>query len=244
MKIGLIGFGKVSKNLTHLIQSDNITFITSTENRSPETIREIKKSNAETLPTFKQVAIESDIIISANSPGNAVNVARDYGKYAKGIYIDLNNVSPDTTLEISSYVENLVDGTIIGKIDSEKPLIYLSGEKSDELLFLNDYIETVKISDKIGDASLLKMLRSTYTKTLSSLLIESYGLAGKHGLEDEFLNTLTVTEGEEFRQKALSRIANTLNSKKRKSEELQEILNYFNDDDLIMVKAAMEKLNR
>ena len=244
MIIGFIGFGKVSQNLTRLIQSDNIIFITSTENRSSETIDVIKKSNVEALPTFKQVAIESDIIISANSPKNALKVAEEYGEYVKGIYLDLNNVSPDTTFEMSKHVRNLVDGAIIGKIDAEKPVIYLSGEKSDELLFLNDYIETVKISDRIGDASILKMLRSTYTKTLSALLIESYGIAKNHDLEDEFFNTLAISEGDDFMEKSLSRINNTLNSKKRKSEELQEILDYFNEDDLLMVKAAIEKLNR
>ena len=31
----------------------------------------------------------------------------------KGIYLDLNNISPETTLEINNYVENLVDGAII-----------------------------------------------------------------------------------------------------------------------------------
>lgn len=244
MIIGLIGFGKVSQNLIRLIQSDEITFITSTENRSPETIENIEKSSVEVIDDVKEVAIRSDILISANSPKNALSTAEEYGEYARGIYLDLNNVSPNTTYEISRHVENLVDGAIIGKIDSDKPLLYISGEKSDELLFLNDYIETVKLSDRIGDASILKMLRSTYTKTLSALLIESFELARKHGLEEEFLDALTITEGEGFREKSLSRINNTLRSRKRKSEELDEIISYFNDDDLIMVKAAMEKLNR
>lgn len=244
MIIGLIGFGKVSQNLVELIQSDEITFITSTENRSPETIKNIEKSNAKILDDFKEVAIKSDILISANSPKNALGVAEKYGGYARGIYLDLNNVSPNTTNEISKHVENLVDGAIIGKIDSDKPVIYISGEKSDELLFLNEFIETVKLSDNAGDASILKMLRSTYTKTVSALLIESFDLAKKQGLEEEFLDTLKITEGEDFREKSLSRITNTLNARKRKSEELEEILNYFNDDDLIMVKAALEKLNR
>jgi len=244
MIIGLIGFGKVSQNLVELIQSDEITFITSTENRSSETIKNIEKSNAKILDDFKEVAIKSDILISANSPKNALGVAEKYGGYARGIYLDLNNVSPNTTNEISKHVENLVDGAIIGKIDSDKPVIYISGEKSDELLFLNEFIETVKLSDKAGDASILKMLRSTYTKTVSALLMESFDLAKKQGLEEEFLDTLKITEGEDFREKSLSRITNTLNARKRKSEELEEILNYFNDDDLIMVKAALEKLNR
>ena len=244
MKIGLIGFGKVSQNLMRLIQSDNIEFITSDEKRSSKTVENIKMANVEILDDFIEVARESDILISANSPANALEVAEKYGGYANGIYLDLNNVSPDTTLKISKHARNLVDGAIIGKIDSKNPLLYLSGEKSDELLFLNDHIETVKISDRIGDASILKMIRSSYTKSVSALLIESYGLAQKYGLDEEFFNTLNITEGNDFSEKSLSRIQNTLKSKKRKSEELNEIINYFEGEDLIMVKAALERLSR
>ena len=35
-----------------------------------------------------------------------------------------------------------------------------------------------------------------------------------------------------------------LNNSNRKKEELEEIIEYFADSDLVMVKAALEKLNR
>ena len=244
MIIGFIGFGKVSKNILNLIKSEDITFITSIENRSEKTVENIKKCEIEILDTFKSVALKSDVIISANSPKNALNVAKEYGKYVKGIYLDLNNISPDTTWEISKHVDNFVDGAIIGKIDSENPILYISGEMADNLLFLNEFIETKKISDNIGDAAILKLLRSCYTKTLSAILIESTEIAKSHNLEDEFFEIMSLTEGEDFRQKSLSRIKNTLNSSQRKSEELEEIIDYFNENELTMVKAALEKLSR
>jgi 3-hydroxyisobutyrate dehydrogenase-like beta-hydroxyacid dehydrogenase len=244
MIIVFIGFGKVSQNLVGIISSDDIDFVTSAENRSSETIDSIEKSNVEALDTFKEVALKSDILISATSPKNALGVARQYGKYAKGIYLDLNNISPDTILEISKSVENLVDGAIIGKIDSDSPVLYLSGEKASSLEFLNDFIQTKIISDKAGDASKLKLLRSSYTKALSALLIESAEIAKSSGLEDEFFDMLCLTEGDDFRQKALSRIHNTINASKRKSEELEEIIDYFDENELIMVKAASEKLSQ
>lgn len=244
MIIGFIGFGKVSQNLKRLIMSEDIEFVTSLEGRSSKTIEMIKKEDIEVVDTFKEVAQTSDILISANSPKSALDVAQKYGRYANGIYLDLNNISPDTTLEISKHVSALVDGAIIGKIDSTHPVLYLSGEKSEDLLFLNDYIDTRKISDNIGDAAILKLLRSAYTKSLSALLIESSELAKEYNLEDEFFDVLTLTEGREFKEKSLSRISNTLNNSKRKSEELEEIINYFDKSDLVMVRAALEKLNR
>ncbi len=244
MIIGLIGFGKVSKNLFNLINSEDISFITSFEGRSKNTVREINKSKINVLNSFKDVACKSDILISATSPKSALNVAKTYGKYANGIYLDLNNISPDTTLEINKYVKNLVDGAIIGKIDSDNPILYVSGEKSEELLFLDEFITTKKISDNVGDVALLKLLRSTYTKSVSALLIETAEIAKKYSLKDEFFEILTLTEGDNFKDNSLSRIENTIANSKRKSEELEEIIKYFSDSELVMVKAAHEKLNQ
>ena len=225
MIIGFIGFGKVSRNLSRLIKSDDISFATSFEGRSPKDVSE----NIEVLDTFKEVAEKSDILISSNSQNSA---------------LDLNNISPDTTFEIANYASRFVDGALIGKIDSDKPVLYISGKYADDLLFLDEFIKTRKISNKIGDAAILKMLRSTYTKTLSAVLIESSEIAKDNGLEKEFFEALSLTEGDEFKDKAISRITNTLNNSKRKSEELEEIIDYFDGEDLTMVKAALEKLNR
>ena len=202
MIIGFIGFGKVAQNLVKMIRSDDICFITSTENRSPDTIGNIENAHIKILDTFKEVASKSDIIISATSPKNAMNVAREYGQYAKGAYLDLNNISPNTTFEINRYVDNLVDGAIIGKIDSNNPILYLSGENASKLQFLNEFIQTEIISDKIGDASRLKLLRSCYTKTLSALLIESAQIAKDNNMENEFFEMLSLTEGDDFREKS------------------------------------------
>ena len=244
MIIGLIGFGKVSKNLTKIITSADIEFATSDELRSQKTKENISNSNVIVYSTFREVAEISDILISANSPKNAYSVAEEYGKYCSGIYLDLNNISPKTTLKIDKCTNNFVDGAIIGKIDSDKPVLYISGQNSDDLLFLNQYIETKKISNTVGDVSLLKLIRSSYTKTLSVILEESSALARKYNLEDEFFEVLSITEGDDFRQKSISRISNTVNNSKRKSEELEEIIDYFKSSDLAMTKAALKKLKR
>ena len=243
MNIAFIGFGKVSYTLSKLIQSQDINLITSTENRSQDTIDLIKKSNVEVFPSYNEAIEKSDIVISAVTPSRAVEVAEKC-RNANVIYLDLNNISPNTTLKINDIVDNLVDGVIIGKIDAENPILYLSGKDSEKLLFLNDYLDVKIISDNIGDASKLKLLRSTYTKSLSVLLIECYSLASGLNLEEEFFNILSLTEGDEFKNKSLSRINNTLRSSKRKAEELEEILEYFGDDELEMVKVALDKLKQ
>ena len=244
MNIAFIGFGKVSYTLSKIIQSSEIDLITSDENRSRNTIELINKADISVYDSFCEALAGADIVISAVSPSKAVEVAGKYGKYCSGIYLDLNNISPATTEKINNLLDNFVDGAIIGKIDSESPTLFLSGKNASELLFLNEFLNVKIISDKIGDASKLKLLRSTYTKSLSVLLIETYDLAKKLDFEDEFFDTLSITEGNDFKDKSLSRINNTLKYSKRKAEEMEEILNYFNDDDLDMIKAALDKLKQ
>lgn len=243
MNIAFIGFGKVSYTLSKLIQSSDINLFTSTENRSDNTIDLIKKSNVEVFPSYSEAIEKSDIVISAVTPSTALEAAEKC-RNTDVIYLDLNNISPITALKINNVVDNFVDGAIIGKIDAENPVLYLSGNDSDKLLFLNDYLDVRIISDNVGDASKIKLLRSTYTKSLSVLLIECYSLASSLSLEEEFFNILSLTEGEEFKNKSLSRINNTLKSSKRKAEELEEILEYFGDEDLEMVKTALDKFKQ
>ena len=243
MIIGFIGFGRVSENLVKLIKSNDIEFITSTENRTKKTIKCIHKSNIKVFDSYKEVARKSDILISATSPKSALNNAKSYAKYLNGIYLDLNNISPNTAYEINKSVCDFVKGAIIGKIDSNNPIIYVSGENADKLLFLNDFLNIKKISDDVGDAAILKLLRSTYTKSLSAILIESSQIAEKYSLTEEFFEILSLTEGVDFKDKSLSRIRNTFDNPQRKSEELSEILEYF-EDDLLMVKAALNKFNQ
>ena len=162
MIVGFIGFGKVSKTLVSLIKSDDITFVTSDEGRSHKTLDNLKKYDIKILDNFNDVAAESDILISANSAKSALGVAKKYGESVKGIYLDLNNISPNTTLEINNHVPNLVDGAIIGKIDAENPILYLSGENTG-LAFLCESEEGWQYDDypievlKHGDETVLRV---------------------------------------------------------------------------------------
>lgn len=147
-------------------------------------------------------------------------------------------------MEIDKHVDNLIDGAIIGKIDSDNPTMYISGINAEKLLFLDGFLDVKVISENVGDAATLKLLRSTYTKTLTALLIESHEIAKGHNLENEFFDIVSLTEGGDFKDKSLSRINNTLDNPNRKCEELSEIANAFGENELIMVRAAMEKFNR
>lgn len=240
MRIGFIGFGEVNKRLAELLKDEDL--LTSYEGRSDKTIENIKDAKIKVVSSFKEVAINSDILFSATSPKQALIVAKTYGKYCNGIFIDLNNISPDTADEISRFADNFVDAAIIGGINNSFTL-YLSGQNLDKLNFLSNYFPVKAISNNMGDASRLKLMRSIYTKSIAAIFMELFAVSDDFDLTEELLDTISLSEGREFKALAQSRVINTRNNSKRKKEEILEILQYFKDYDLKMVEATLDVLS-
>ncbi|KZX11566.1 tartronate semialdehyde reductase [Methanobrevibacter curvatus] len=250
MKIGFIGFGNVSSTLASILKKEGHEIYTSSTNRSKKTKELINKIGAISLKDFNEVSKISEVVISANSPSKAIPIAKKYGKLSKNIFIDLNNISPDSTLEISNELgDKFLKGAIIGKINLNENFIFISGKNAEKISILRNSKLKIKIlSESVSDASIIKTLRSIYTKGVSALLIETFKIAKEMNLEEELFETLELTEGELFKVKSLSRINNSILYSKRKYDELKDILEYlnkFNDlneekTDLILLKATLK----
>ena len=267
MKVGFIGFGEVASKLTRnllnkRIHDNIIEVISSTEGRSEKTKKIAENSLATLRDSFEEVAMESDILISATVPYEAVSVAKKYGPLVNGIFLDLNNVSPKTTLEINSIFNNtnkygsfytsnysnnntylnhqkintnFIKGSIMGSINSTISPICVSGENASQLKILNDYGLNIRvISKNVVDATYIKMLRSIYTKGVTALLYEVFNISESMNMTKELFESLISTEGENFEKQTISRIDNLTKSHERKFQEMDEILEFLKmyDKDL------------
>ncbi|MDR0912876.1 MAG: NAD(P)-binding domain-containing protein [Methanobrevibacter sp.] len=257
MKIGFIGFGEVSFTIASILLKNksknkaNVELYSCSENRSEKTKQLMKSIGIKDLKTIENLFKVVDIIISANSPVSALKIAKTYDKNIKKIFIDFNNISPETTNKISNIIgNNFIKGSIIGNIKSKEHIIYLSGEKSEKIEILKDYGLNIKIVGKSPEiASKIKILRSIYTKGVSALLVETLNIAKSMNLEETTLNTIAIGECNNFKTKAISRKENSLKNAKRKYEEMCEILEYLNgfkdnsyeDIDYTMIKSIAKK---
>jgi len=234
MKVGFLGFGEVASTLSGWFKDAGVEVYTSLENRSVKTQVLAEDCGVNTCKDNKTLAEISDILISAVTPAEAVNVAREVGKHVKGIYVDVNNISPGTAKEALGYIENgkTVDAAIIGGIKKEgiQVQIVASGSYAEQFSSLNQYGLNIKvISPDLGKAKTLKMLRSSYTKGVSALLFESLYLAYQMGLDEEFMKCLESTECPGFRESTLSRVKNSAYHAERKSQEMEEVLKFIED---------------
>lgn len=252
MKVGFIGFGEVSYRLSKILFDKGFDVLTSVEGRSIKTKELVGSIDyIKCLSNFEEVAKKSDVLISANSPNSALAIALKYGSLTDGIFLDFNNISPDTSKSIANFLsdDHFVDSAIMGKVQSEEINIFLSGKLANKIANYFDSSSDIKltvVSENIGDVSCLKVLRSMYTKGVSALLIETFETAKKLGLDENLWEILELTENNSFIDSSKSRINNSYKSSKRKYEELEEVLNFVslvndNEQDNMMVEVTRDK---
>jgi len=247
MIVGFLGFGEVASVLSGCLKDCGVEVYTSIENRSLKTQTRAKEQSINICKDNRGLAEISDILISSVTPAEAVNIAKEVGGYTKGIYVDINNISPLTARTALSYIRNgkTVDAAIMGGVKKEvcQVLIIASGEYAVQFSMLNEYGLNIRVlNHDIGRAKTLKMLRSYYTKGVSALLFESLLKAYQLGVDDEFLKCLAITECPEFRKSTISRIINSALHAKRKSEEMYEVLKFIEDESHLKLKQNEHKI--
>lgn len=246
MKVGFLGFGEVASTLSTWLIESGAEVYTSIEGRSIKTQNLAKTSPVNIFKDDKTLAETSDILISAVVPAEAVKIAEKVGEHSKGIYIDINNISPKTVKNALDYIENdkTVDAAIMGGIKKEGKDVQIiaSGNSAEEFSKLNNYGLNIKvIGPNIGQASALKMLRSSYTKGVSALLFESLYAAYQMDLGEEFLKYLEQTECPDFSKSATSRVISNVFHAERRAQEMDEVLKMLQEhEDPLMSKAAAE----
>ncbi|MGL4669710.1 MAG: hypothetical protein ACRCVG_03805 [Methanobacteriaceae archaeon] len=188
----------------------------------------IDLNNISPKTTFK---IANFIENKENENENENNSSNNYNNgfnFVDGAII--GKVSNNNKTENENNSENGNDNNIDNKNNLHNINIIASGKYANKLDILKNYgINFKVISENIGDASTLKMLRSTYTKPLSAILIESFENAKELGLEEELFDLIGISEGEEFKKSAKSRINNSKLNSNRKIEEMEELIDFLSE---------------
>lgn len=245
MKVGFVGFGEVASTLSAGLLKNGVEVSVCMEGRSSKTQKRASKMDLILCPTNRELAETSDILISTVTPGSAVKVAQDVGEHVNGVYVDINNISPKTAKKALSFIKNgkIADASIIGTIRKglNVPII-VSGPYANKFAELNKYGMNINvIGDEEGQASAVKMLRSSFTKGLSALLFETLYPAYKMGIDKEVLKYISETEGESFKDSAVSRIISSAFHAKRRGEEMSEVVEFLSkNEDPKMSKATQE----
>lgn len=245
MKVGFIGFGEVASTLSAGLMERGVNVSACIEGRSSRTQKLASDMDLDLCKSNRELAETCDFLISAVTPAVAVKTAQDVGEHVKGVYVDINNISPKTAKKTLSFIANgkTVDASIIGTVRKglNVPVI-ASGPYASKFAELNNYgMNITVIGNEEGQASAVKMLRSSFTKGISALLFETLYSAYEMEIDKEVLKYISKTEGEGFKDSSVSRIISSAFHAKRRYEEMDEVIELLSkSEDPKMSKAAKD----
>jgi len=157
MRVGFLGFGEVASTFSSGLKANDVDVYTCLSGRSPKTVENAVNSGVKLCNTYRELAEKSDILFSSVVPSMAVEVAKKVGNHSKGVYVDINNISPKTVKTALNKIKNgrIVDAAIIGSVKRKglKVKIIVSGSQAEEILNLNQYgMNITVVGHEVGDA--------------------------------------------------------------------------------------------
>ena len=151
------------------------------------------------------LADDADIIISVVTADDALTAAVQLCPYLseRHMFIDANSISPNTKTQIAEQVSRTgatyIDMAIMAPIlpRGHKTPVLVAGPRRDRLSPVLDELgfEYDWRGEEIGEASMVKMLRSILIKGVESLVCECVTAAQAQGLDTEILNSAGKTLG-------------------------------------------------
>ncbi len=154
------------------------------------------------------------------------------------LYFDINSVSPNRKREsadrISATGALYVDVAVMAPVHPRRhqtPLL-ISGPGAEAAIepMTRLGMKFEFISDRVGDASVIKMIRSVLVKGFESLMVESVLAAVKAGVDERILNSLgNVYPGMDLAKQAGYMMERVMVHGRRRAAEMREVRETLNE---------------
>ena len=194
--VGLMTPGDMGQALALQIKARGLTVYTALNRRSERSRALAREAGLTDLGTLARLVVESDVVLSVMNPGAALDFAReaavalrDSGRHT--LIVDCNAIAPDTAHEIAGLIQSaggrFLDAGIIGPPPrgEAKTNLYVSGPGAADLEPLAGPQLAVRVvSERIGDASALKMCFGALNKGTQALWLEVLIAAQRLGVAE------------------------------------------------------------
>jgi 3-hydroxyisobutyrate dehydrogenase-like beta-hydroxyacid dehydrogenase len=166
------------------IKARGLTVFTALERRSERSRALAREAGLTDLGALARLVTECDVVLSVMNPGAALDFAReaaaalrDSGRHT--LIVDCNAIAPDTAHDIAGLIDSaggrFLDAGIIGPPPrgETKTSLYVSGPGAADLAALaGPQLAVRMVSERIGDASALKMCFGALNKGTQALWLE------------------------------------------------------------------------
>ncbi len=198
--IGILYCGDLGAALARLLHRVGARVVTTCEGRSPQTHARAQSAAIEILPTLDAVTSVADVVVSLVLPNAAEEVARQYASRkslgpADSLFVDANSIDLHTLAGIEATLTDanirFVDAAIHGgaKTLEHHGVMYFSGcDANDALAVCAPAMQTKMLGETVGQATRMKLLLASLSKSLNALFLEVAVLSHNTGMLDEFVN--------------------------------------------------------
>lgn len=193
--IGVMSPGDMGQAIALQLKRKGFHVCTALDQRSDRSRALAREAGLTDLGSIARLTEQCELILSIMNPAAALDFAGDVARAlsANGrrpLLIDCNAVSPNTMRRINEVVSaaggRCADGGIIGAPPrgEAKARLYVSGPEGRELEQLaTPQLTVCVLSDRIGDASALKMCYAAMTKGVTALMLELLIAARRLGVD-------------------------------------------------------------
>ncbi|MGE5526402.1 MAG: DUF1932 domain-containing protein [Rhodospirillaceae bacterium] len=204
--IGVVSPGDMGQAVAARLKEAGYSLYTALDGRSARTRALAGKAGIEDCGSMNALVSRCDMVWSILNPAAALDKAREAAAAMSATgrritYVDCNAISPQTVREIDSIIAGaggtFIDAGIVGPPPrgAAKARLYVSGRHAQRLTAIkSDHLVVRVVSNRVGDASALKMCYGAITKGAVALGVELLVAARKLGvaepLEREFEESL------------------------------------------------------
>jgi 3-hydroxyisobutyrate dehydrogenase-like beta-hydroxyacid dehydrogenase len=209
--VGVVSPGDMGQAIAGRLKESGKSVHAALDGRSERTRALAKAAGLADCGSIEKLVSTCELIISVINPGEALDVARKVASAMKATgrkiaFADLNAVSPQTARDTDKLIRDaggmFIDGGIIGpppRGEKDKPRLYVSGP--DAYLFeqiKHPNLQVRIMSERIGDASGVKMCYAAMTKGTTALAVELLVAARKLGVEQALEKELRDSRADVF----------------------------------------------
>ncbi len=260
-QIGILGFGEAGSAFAKTLADNNAdVFIYDSKWETPNTKPPlIENSNCHQIRfcSLSDLLASAEIVLSTVTTNSALSAAKTCmsGLSSQHLYCDLNSTAPSVKVDLYNLLERakikFVEGAILGAIGvtGGQTKILLGGELAADLSqILNSLgLNTLPYSNKIGQVSAFKMLRSIFSKGLEALILEFLVAGRKSGLEkDLWCEVTALFDTNKFEDIAKNWVCSHAIANERRFHELVQVADLLEDMklDSIMTNATLAFFKR
>lgn len=237
LDIGFLGFGEAAQAFASGWREQELPCnlyaydVLLHDNRSAAQLKDACRAlNVQALTSAGELRDRASIIISVVTADQVIAAASSVGTLPDGIlYLDANSAAPTKKQVAAKLIgDGYLDVSILSPVLPRKhaaPILFsgVNQTMADEVrlqIFPNSSI----ISDRVGDASQVKMIRSVFVKGLEAITVECVLSAHQAGLTDRIFPSLDlVLRHNDFASLARYNMERVTHHGVRRAAEMEEV---------------------